>query len=265
MDKLFHIQLSRTFAAITLSLGLILGAGASIANAAGGAPKPEKQEWSFNGIFGTYDRGALRRGFQVYSEVCAGCHALGLIAYRNLGDIGFSEDEIKEIAVEFEVEDGPDDEGEMYMRPALPADHMVPPFANDNAARSSNNGALPPDLSLMVKARFGGADYLYALMTGYKEDAPDGFELSEDMNYNTYFPGHQIAMAPPLEDEMVEYADGTPATLQQHARDISTFLAWTASPEMEERKSLGIKTILFLIVLTAMMYALKRQIWAKLH
>ena len=265
MDKLFHIQLSRTFAAITLSLGLILGAGASIVNAAGGAPKPEKQEWSFNGIFGTYDRGALRRGFQVYSEVCAGCHALGLIAYRNLGDIGFSEDEIKEIAAEFEVEDGPDDEGEMYMRPALPADHMVPPFANDNAARSSNNGALPPDLSLMVKARFGGADYLYALMTGYKEDAPDGFELSEDMNYNTYFPGHQIAMAPPLEDEMVEYADGTPATLQQHARDISTFLAWTASPEMEERKSLGIKTILFLIVLTAMMYALKRQIWAKLH
>jgi len=265
MDKLFHIQPSRTVAAITLSLGLILGAGAGSANAAGGAPKPEKQEWSFNGMFGTFDRGALRRGFQVYSEVCASCHALGLIAYRNLEDIGFSEDEIKEIAAEAEVEDGPDDEGEMYMRPAIPADRMVPPFANDNAARSSNNGALPPDLSLMVKARIGGADYLYGLMTGYKEDAPDGFELSEGMNYNTYFPGHQIAMAPPLDDDMVEYADGTPATLQQHARDVTTFLAWTASPEMEERKSLGIKTILFLIVLTAMMYALKKKIWAKLH
>jgi ubiquinol-cytochrome c reductase cytochrome c1 subunit len=262
MDKLLNIRLARTVASTVLVIGLM---AASVANASSGAPKPEKQTWSFNGIFGTFDRGALKRGYQVYSEVCVSCHGLGLIAYRNLMDIGFTEDEAKEIAAEFEVEDGPNDEGEMFMRPAILADHLVPPYPNTNAARASNNGALPPDLSLMAKARIGGPDYLYALMTGYHEEAPEGFELSEDMSYNTYFPGNQIAMGQPLEDEMVEYADGTSATLEQHAKDITTFLMWTASPELEERKRLGVKVILFLIIWTAMLYALKVKIWARLH
>jgi len=265
MDKLLNIRLSRTFAAVAISLGLLAGSALNTAEAAGGAPKPPAQAWSFNGIFGSFDRAALRRGHQIYAEVCASCHSLNLVAYRNLTDIGFSEDEVKAIAAEFEVEAGPDDEGEMFMRPALPSDQFVSPFANANAARASNNGAFPPDLSLMAKARFNGPDYIYALMTGYKEEAPEGVELAEGMSYNAYFPGHQIAMGQPLDDEAVEYEDGTPATLAQHASDITTFLTWTASPELEERKSLGIKVILFLIVWTGMLYAWKVRIWKKLH
>ena len=241
------------------------GSGVNMAEAAGGAPKPPKQAWSFNGIFGSYDRAALKRGYQVYAEVCASCHGLKLVASRNLMDIGFTEDEVKEIAAEFEVEALPDDEGEVGMRPALPSDRFVSPYANDNEARSGNNGALPPDLSLMAKARFNGPDYIYALMTGYHEDAPEGVELAEGMSYNTYFPGHQIAMGQPLDDESVEYEDATPATLAQHASDISTFLMWSASPELEERKSMGIKVILFLIVWTGMLYAWIVRIWKKLH
>jgi len=265
MVKLLNIRISRTFAVAALAIGLLAGSGTYTAQAAGDVAKPAKQAWSFNGIFGSFDRAALRRGHQVYAEVCASCHGLGLVAYRNLMDIGFSEDEVKAIAAEFEVEAGPNDEGEMFMRPALPSDRFVGPFANANAARASNNGAYPPDLSLMVKARKGGADYLYALLTGYQEEAPEGVELADGMNYNEYFPGHQIAMGQPLDDESVEYADGTPATLAQHASDISTFLAWSASPELEERKSMGIKVILFLIVWTGMLYAWKVRIWKKLH
>ncbi|MBT3306648.1 MAG: cytochrome c1 [Alphaproteobacteria bacterium] len=223
------------------------------------------REWSFNGMFGTFDRGSLQRGLQVYKEVCAGCHSLRLVAYRNLSSIGLSEDQIKAIAAEFEVTDGPNAEGEMYQRPARPSDRFVSPFANDNAARASNNGALPPDLSLMVKSRKGGADYLHALLTHYKEEAPAGVTLGDGMQYNTFFPGNQIAMAPPLDDDAVEYADGTKATLEQLSIDVSTFLAWAAEPELEERKRLGIKVLLFLIVLTGMMYALKRQVWADQH
>jgi ubiquinol-cytochrome c reductase cytochrome c1 subunit len=234
------------------------------ADAAGGT-KPPAQQWSFNGIFGTFDRAQMRRGLQVYTEVCASCHSLNLVAYRHLVGIGMNEAEIKALAGESEVTDGPNDEGEMFTRPAGLSDPFVAPFANDNEARASNNGALPPDLSLMTKARVGGQNYLYALLTGYKEEAPAGVNLLEGMNYNEYFPGHQIAMAPPLSDETIEYADGTKPTLDQHARDVVSFLVWAAEPELEDRKNLGIKVILFLIVLTAMMYALKRQIWAKLH
>ena len=223
------------------------------------------RNWSFTGMFGTFDRGSQQRGLQVYLEVCASCHSLRLLAYRNLAGIGFSEDQIKAIAAEAEVTDGPNEEGEMFDRPARPSDRFASPFPNDNAARASNNGALPPDLSLMVKARKGGADYLHALLTGYKEEPPAGFTLGDGMNYNTYFAGHQIAMAPPIADDAVEYADGTKATAKQIATDISTFLAWTAEPELEERKRLGIKVLLFLIVLTAMLYAVKRQIWKDLH
>lgn len=248
-----------------LALGLLLALPSGPASAAGAAAKPEARDWSFNGMFGTFDRGSLQRGYQVYTEVCAGCHSLRLVAYRNLSGIGLDEAQIKAAAAEFEVTDGPNDEGEMFSRPARPSDRFVSPFPNDNAARASNNGALPPDLSLMVKARIGGADYLYAMLTGYKEEPPAGVTLGEGMSYNTYFPGNQIAMGPPIADDAVEYADGTKATAGQIAADVTTFLAWAAEPELEERKRMGIKVLLFLIVLTAMMYALKRQIWKDLH
>jgi ubiquinol-cytochrome c reductase cytochrome c1 subunit len=257
MMKLFKTSA----AAAALAVALMLGAGPAMAEVG----KPPARDWSFDGMFGTFDRGAAQRGFQVYQEVCAACHSLKLVAYRNLSGIGLSEDQIKAIAAEVEVTDGPNDEGEMFQRPARPSDRFVKPFANDNAARAANNGALPPDLSLMVKARKGGADYLHALLTGYKEEPPAGIKLSEGMNYNLYFPGNQIAMAPPVADDAVEYADGTKATADQIATDIATFLAWAAEPELEERKRLGIKVLLFLIVLTAMMYALKRQIWSDQH
>jgi ubiquinol-cytochrome c reductase cytochrome c1 subunit len=258
------IKLRSAFAAAILGImtGVLFTGSAS---ASGDAVKLAKQEWSFKGIFGTFDRGALKRGYQIYAEVCAGCHSLDFVAYRNLQEIGLDEDTVKEIAAEFEVEDGPNDEGEMFMRPARPSDRFVAPFANEKAARASNNGAFPPDLSLMAKARKGGPDYLYGLLIRYHEEAPDGHEIAEGMNYNEVFPGHQIAMAQPLYDETVEYEDGTPATMQQHAKDITTFLTWTASPEMEARKKLGIKVLLFLLVWTGMLIALKKKIWAKLH
>ncbi len=262
MDSSRYIPLSRTLAALALAVGLLAGPLAGTAKAEVDVPT---QAWSFNGIFGSFDRAALKRGYQIYAEVCSSCHSLNLIAYRNLTEIGLSKDEVKAIAAEFEVEGGPNDEGDMVMRKALPSDHLVPPFPNDQAARASNNGALPPDLSLMAKARAGGADYIYALLTGYQEEAPDGIELADGMNYNEYFPGNKIAMAPPLADDTVEYTDGTPATLAQHASDIASFLAWTASPELEQRKSMGVKVILFLIVFTGMLYAWKVKIWKKLH
>ncbi len=228
------------------------------------APHPPSRDWSFDGVFGTYDRGELQRGYQVYAEGCAGCHSLRLIAYRNLAEIGFSEDQIKKIAAEAEVTDGPNDEGEMFQRPAKPSDRFVPPFPNANAARAANNGAMPPDLSLITKARAGGADYVHALLTGYR-DAPKDVQMGEGMNYNPYFPGNAIAMPPPLSDDQIEYADKTKATVVQMASDVSAFLTWAAEPELEERKRLGIKVMLFLLVLTGMLYALKRKMWAKLH
>ncbi len=249
-------------AALALAGALSLAAGPVLSAA---AHKPPARDWSFQGLFGTYDRGALQRGLQNYKEICASCHSLRLVAYRNLAAIGLKEDQIKAIAAEFEVTDGPNEEGEMYTRAALPADRFASPFPNDNAARAANNGALPPDLSLMTKARKGGADYLYGLLTGYEEEAPAGIEVMEGMNYNLYFPGNQIAMAPPLADDAVEYADGTKATVAQMAEDVTTFLAWAAEPELEERKRLGVKVILFLIVLTGMFYAIKRQVWKDQH
>ncbi|HAI30645.1 cytochrome c1 [Thalassospira sp. UBA6510] len=231
------------------------------AKAAGDAPVPEAQDWSWQGLFGTYDRAQLQRGFQVYKNVCAGCHSLRFIAFRNLEGIGFNEDQIKAIAAEYDIEDGPNDDGDMFTRPGIPADYFPSPFPNEKAAAASNGGAVPPDLSLMNKARVNGPDYVFGLLTGYEEEAPEGFDLADGKYYNHYFPGHQIAMAPPLYDEAVEYTDGTPMTLEQHARDVTAFLNWTAQPELEARKALGMKVILFLIVFTAMLYAVKRKIW----
>ena len=223
------------------------------------------EEWSFSGLFGTFDRAQLQRGYQVYKEVCHSCHGLKFIAFRNLQALGFTPDQVAAIAAEFEVQDGPNDEGDMFMRAAKAADRMPSPFANDQAARVANNGALPPDLSLIVEARKGGADYVYGVLTGYRETPPEGFQLQEGMYYNEYFPGHQIAMPPPLSDDGVTYEDGTQATLSQQAKDVTAFLAWAAEPNLEHSKRLGISVLLFVLVLTGMLYALKRHIWSDVH
>jgi ubiquinol-cytochrome c reductase cytochrome c1 subunit len=249
----------------------LLFAAAAAAGLAGGAPASAAegpalaaQHWSFNGLFGTYDRGALQRGFQVYKDVCAACHALHQVYYRQLAQIGFSDDQLRQVAADAEITDGPNDQGEMFTRPGRPTDRVKAPFANEQAARAANNGAYPPDLSMVVKARAGGPDYLHALLTGYHEPPAD-MKMQEGMNYNAVFPGHQIAMPPPLQPDGVTYADGTRATVDQMARDVTTFLAWASEPEMEVRKRMGVKVILFLIVLTGILYALKRTIWAAVH
>jgi ubiquinol-cytochrome c reductase cytochrome c1 subunit len=245
---------------ITVAAALFLSA----AGQTQAAVEVPKQDWSFDGIFGTYDKASAQRGLQVYKEVCAGCHSIDQIYYRNLADLGYSNAAIKAFAAEEEVEDGPDSEGEMFMRAARPSDRFVRPFANDNAARAGNNGAFPPDLSLMVEARKNGPDYLHALLTGYGE-APADKTILEGLNYNKYFLGNQIAMAAPLLDDAVEYSDGTKATVDQMSRDVVMFLAWTSEPNMEERKSMGIKVMLFLIVFTGLLIAVKRRVWAKIH
>ncbi len=255
---------SIAIAACAAIVGLGLIAPRAPATAAEGAALP-KQSWSFDGIFGRYDTAAVQRGFQVYIEVCASCHGLKYLAFRNLLDAGFGEDQVKAIAAEAEVEDGPDAEGEMFTRPAIPSDYLPSPFANDNAARASNNGALPPDLSLITKARMHGDDYLFALLTGYEEEAPEGFELADGMNYNHYFAGNQIAMPPPLSEGLIEYVDGSEPSVEQMAADVTHFLAWVAEPHQDASKRIGIKAILFLIVLTALFYAAKRKVWADTH
>lgn len=244
---------------------MFLLAGSGGAHAAGEAIALPEQPWSFSGIFGTFDDAQLQRGLQVYLQVCSVCHGMKFLAYRNLADIGYSEDQIKAIAAQYEVTDGPDDEGEMFTRPAVPADRFVSPYPNDQAAAAANNGALPPDLSLMAKARAGGADYIYALLGLGYHDPPEDFALTEGLSYNAYFPGHQIAMAQPLYGDDVEYADGTPATIEQEARDVAAFLAWAAEPKMEERKEIGFRVVLYLLVLTAMFYAVKRKVWRNVH
>ncbi len=230
-----------------------------------------KEDWSFQGFFGSYDRAQLKRGFQVYSDVCSGCHSMNLMSYRNLEGIGFSEDEVKAIAAKVQIQDGPNDAGEMYERPGKSSDHFHAPFPNEQAARAANNGALPPDMSLLAKSRAGkgfggyaGADYIHALMTGYGEP-PAGFKVNPGMNYNKYFKGHQIAMPQPLQDNSVTYADGTNATLDQEARDVATFLTWAAEGEMEQRKATGLKAMLFLVVFTLLAYAAKRKVWKNVH
>jgi cytochrome c1 len=256
---------SMVFAAVAALSVTVTGIAAAEEAAGGhGAPAIAAQHWSFGGLFGTFDQAQLHRGFEVYNNVCAACHSLSLVAYRNLSAVGLSEDEIKQIAAAKEVPGEPDDDGNPTTRPALPSDRFVPPFPNENAARAANNGALPPDLSLIVKARIGGADYLHALLTAYGEP-PAGFKLQEGLQYNAAFPGHQIAMPPPLNEDQVQYADGTKATVEQMSLDVAAFLAWTAEPELEARKRLGIKVMLFLILLTAMLYAIKRKVWADVH
>jgi ubiquinol-cytochrome c reductase cytochrome c1 subunit len=223
-----------------------------------------RQEWSFDGVFGTYDRASLQRGFQVYKEVCSVCHPVKHLSFRDLTQIGYSEDEVKAIAAGYQIADGPNDEGQMFQRPGRPSDPIPGPFPNDQAARVANNGALPPDQSLIVKARPGGPNYVYAILTGYKE-APAGLKMQEGMNYNEFFPGHQIAMPPPLTDNAVTFADGTPASVPQMAHDVTSFLTWAAEPNLDDRHRTGLKVVLFLVVAAGVLYAAKRKIWARIH
>ena len=218
------------------------------------------QNWSFNGIFGKFDRNQLQRGYQVYKEVCSNCHSMNLLRYRDLEALGFSELQIKALASQINVTDGPNDEGKMIKRNGRPSDSFPSPFENEKAARFVNNGAYPPDLSLIVKARKYGSDYIFSLLAGY-EEKPKDVAISQGMYYNLAFPGHQIAMAPPLFENVVTYSDGTKATVEQMAKDVTAFLAFASEPELEERKRLGWKVLIFLAFMTILFWRSKRAIW----
>jgi cytochrome c1 len=224
-----------------------------------------KQEWSFNGVFGKFDKEQVQRGFQVYKEVCSTCHSLNYIAFRNLEALGYSEDQIKSLAAEYQIEDGPDDSGDMFKRKGKPSDYFPRPFPNDQAARASNGGALPPDLSVIVKARKGGPDYVYNLLLGY-DTPPADMHMNPGMSYNKYFAqgGFQIAMPQQVKDGVVTFADGTPNDAKQIAKDVTAFLMWTAEPKMEIRHATGLRVILFTLLFTVLAYCLKRRIWSRI-
>jgi ubiquinol-cytochrome c reductase cytochrome c1 subunit len=224
---------------------------------------PKQMKWEFDGVFGSLDRASIQRGFQIYKEVCSACHSLKLVAYRNLTEVGFSPEEVKQIAAEYVVNDGPNDDGEMFDRPALPSDKFVSPYANEKAARAANGGAYPLDLSLIIKARHDGANYVYSLLTGFT-DAPEGFPMVEGKNYNPYFEGRQISMPAPITDDgQIDYKDGTYATKEQMAIDITNFLQWAAEGEMEHRKKMGVRSLIFLAILFLILLAAKKAVWEK--
>lgn len=245
-----------------LAVAAVISAGAPALASEGTAPP--QQKWPHHGVFGTYDRASLQRGFQVYKEVCAACHSMQLLSYRDLTQLGYSPEQVKTVAAEYMITDGPNDDGEMFERPGRPADRFKSPFPNDKAARAANGGALPPDMSLLSKARAHGDDYVYGILTGY-EEKPAGFDLMPGLNYNKYFPGHQIAMAKPLSEGQVAYTDGTANTLEQQARDVTQFLAWAAEPHMEQRKGMGLKVMIFMLAFCAIILAAKRKLWAEIH
>ncbi len=251
-------MIKRIFAALvaTVLAGPALAAGGDVALT--------KRDWSFNGPFGTFDKAAMQRGFQVYREVCAGCHSMQYIAFRNFADLGYNEAEIKAIAAEYDVEDGPNDEGEMFTRPGIPADRMPSPYPNDNAARAGNGGALPPDLSLIAKARANGPDYLYSLLIGYKE-APASMNVPDGMYYNDAYPGNLIAMPQPLYGDDVTYSDGADTSIEGSAADLTQFLMWAAEPKMEARKRIGVAVVFFLSIFVVLSVMAKRRVWADLH
>ena len=241
------------------------------AMAAGEAKIPAPQKWSFQGPFGTYDRASLQRGFQVYREVCSACHGLTLLTFHDLivpGGPSFREVQAKLIAAGFNVPAGPnaageefDDNGVRLQRPATLADHIPSPFANEEAARAANNGALPPDLSLIVKARRGGLDYVYAIVTGFAEKPPAGFKGQEGMYFNPYFSGWNIAMPQPLTDNAITFSDGTPSSLVQEAKDVTTFLSWASDPKLEERHRIGFEVMAFLVLFAGLLFLSMRKVW----
>ena len=226
---------------------------------------PIKVNWSFKELTGKFDRASLQRGFQVYKEVCASCHSMQYLSYRNLGEPGgpeFTQEEVKAIAASVEIEDGPDSQGEMFTRTGKPSDKFKSPYPNVEASTAANGGAYPPDMSVLVKARPGGADYMYSVLMGY-EEPPAGMKLDDGVYYNKYMIGQKIKMASPLSEGIVEYSDGTEATMDQMAKDVTTFLAWAAEPELEERHRVGFKVIIYLILLTILVYLSMKKIWSR--
>jgi ubiquinol-cytochrome c reductase cytochrome c1 subunit len=265
------------FSRLALTLGLVLAATSAHA-ALDTTPLPPKHPgWSFEGPFGMYDRAALQRGFQVYKEVCSACHSLNRVSFHALssdngGDGFFSDPQVKAIAAGYQVEAEPNDKGELFdekgnrlKRPGIPADHFPPPFPNEQAARTANNGALPPDLSIITKARAGGSDYVYSIITGFGQKPPAGFTVLPNKYYNPYFSGWNISMPPPLSSNQVTFSDGTKATVEQMAHDVVTFLSWAAEPTMEQRKSLGFGVMLFLIAFSGLLYVSYRRVWKDIH
>tara|TARA_X000001036_G_scaffold269095_1_gene249796 strand:+ start:4832 stop:5614 length:783 start_codon:yes stop_codon:yes gene_type:complete len=227
---------------------------------------PLKVNWSFKGLTGKFDRASLQRGFQVYKEVCSSCHSMQYLSYRNLGEPGgpeFSLEEVKAIAASIEIDDGPDSQGEMFTRPGRPSDKFKSPYPNVNASIAANGGAYPPDMSVLVKARPGGADYIYSVLVGY-EDPPVGMILDDGVYYNKYMIGNKIKMSAPLSEGIVDYTDGNEATVDQMAKDVTTFLSWAAEPELETRHKTGIKVIIYLILLTALVYFSMKRIWSRI-
>jgi ubiquinol-cytochrome c reductase cytochrome c1 subunit len=264
------------FSRLVLTLGLVLATTG--AHAADTSPlPPQKPGWSFDGPFGMYDRAALQRGFQVYKEVCSACHSLNRVAFAAMSSDNnssgfFTGPQVKALAAAYKVPAGPNDKGETVdangtalMRPGIPADHFPPPFPNEQAARTANSGALPPDLSVIVKARAGGADYVYSVVTGFHQKPPGGFKVLPNKYYNPYFNGWNISMPPPLSPNQVTYSDGTKATVEQMAHDVVTFLSWAAEPTLEDRHRIGFGVTLFLLAFAGLLFLSYRRIWADVH
>jgi len=253
---------------------LALNAAASSQTSTDARP-PKKVDFSFEGPFGAYDRGALQRGFQVYKEVCSACHSLNRVAFHNLaepGGPGFTDAQAKAIAAGYKIPAEPNDKGELFdsggnrlTRAGTVADHFPPPFPNEQAARTANNGALPPDLSLIIKARAGGPNYVYSILTGFREKPPGWFKVLPGKYYNPYFAGWNISMPPPLTDGSVTFADGTSSKVEQEAHDVVTFLSWTSEPKMEERKRLGFGVMAFLIIFIGLLFLSYRRVWRDAH
>ena len=228
-------------------------------------PKFLKTDWSFKGLFGKYDRASLQRGYQVYTEVCAACHSMQYLSYRNLAEPGgpeFTEEEAKFIAASFEVLDGPNSDGEMFMRPAKLSDKFVNPYENVEASKAANGGAYPPDMSVLVKARKGGSNYVYSVLMGYTDEIPSNITLEEGVYYNKYMIGNKIRMPKPINDGSVEYTDGTTASEEQISKDVVAFLTWAAEPHLEARKRTGFKAIIYLFILTILGFIIKKKIWS---
>ena len=255
----------KKFLRISFFVTLLLGVSCS-SNAAEKV-KYLKTDWSFKGLFGKFDRSSLQRGYQVYTEVCSSCHSIKYLSYRNLAEKGgpeFTEEQVKAIAASFEVVDGPNADGEMFTRPGKLSDKFVMPFENVKAAEAANGGAYPPDMSVLVKARGGGVNYIYSLLQGY-EDPPIGVTLDEGVHYNKYMYGNKIKMMNPLSDGLVEYGDGTEPTVEQMSKDITTFLMWAAEPHLEARHQMGFKAIVYLIILTTLVYFSMKKIWSRIE
>ncbi|NSZ17424.1 cytochrome c1 [Agrobacterium vitis] len=278
-------KLATSLLSLAFATGLGFSAALAQEHAEGETPhypihKPAPVEWSFSGPFGKYDKGQLQRGLKIYKEVCSACHSMNLVSFRTLEGLGYSEAQVKTFAAEYEVQDGPNASGEMYTRKAVPSDHFPSPFPNHEAAAAANNGAAPPDMSLLAKARGiergfptfifdiftqyqeGGPDYIHALLTGY-QDPPAGVTVAEGTHYNPYFSAASaLAMAPPLSEGQVTYDDGAPQTVDQYAKDVSAFLMWAAEPHLEERKRTGFMVMVFLLIFSGLVYLTKKSVYA---